>query len=170
MTKRILVIDDREELLALLRMILEDERYQVSVLREGQGAIERIRADQPDLVILDLRLEDASGVDVLQSLRAHTGTADIPVIVYTAAVIEAEAVNRLISRKRPATATSSSCRSRSIWTPCSTAYSRCWAPPSWGLPVGASTGGAGAWQERAWPKGAWYSRGANRAAGDSSSG
>ncbi len=96
MTKRILVIDDREELLALLRMILEDERYQVSVLREGQGAIERIRAEQPDLVILDLRLEDVSGVDVLQSLRAHTGAADIPVIVYTAAVIEAEGVSRLI--------------------------------------------------------------------------
>jgi DNA-binding response OmpR family regulator len=95
-TKRILVIDDREELLALLRMILEDERYQVSVLREGQGAIDHIRAEQPDLVILDLRLEDTSGVDVLQSLRAHTGTADIPVIVYTAAVIEAEGVIRLI--------------------------------------------------------------------------
>jgi len=95
-TKRILVIDDREELLALLRMILEDERYQVSVLREGQGAIDHIRAEQPDLVILDLRLEDTSGVDVLQSLRAHTGTADIPVIVYTAAVIEAEGVSRLI--------------------------------------------------------------------------
>jgi DNA-binding response OmpR family regulator len=96
-TKRILVIDDRAELLALLRMILEDERYQVSVLQEGQRAVETVRADPPDLVILDLRLEDASGADVLQSLRAHTSTADIPVIVYTAAVMEAEGVNRLIS-------------------------------------------------------------------------
>jgi DNA-binding response OmpR family regulator len=96
-TKRILVIDDRAELLALLRMILEDERYQVSVLQEGQLAVETVRADQPDLVILDLRLEDASGTDVLQSLRAHTSTADIPVIVYTAAVMEAEGVSQLIT-------------------------------------------------------------------------
>jgi two-component system, OmpR family, alkaline phosphatase synthesis response regulator PhoP len=96
-TKRILVIDDRAELLALLRMILEDERYQVSVLREGQLAVDTVRAESPDLVILDLRLEDASGVDVLQGLRAHTSTADIPVIVYTAAVMEAETVSQLVN-------------------------------------------------------------------------
>jgi len=96
-TKRILVIDDRAELLALLRMILEDERYQVSVLQDGRRAVDTIRADPPDLIILDLRLEDASGVDVLQSLRARTSTMDIPVIVYTAAVMEAESVSRLVN-------------------------------------------------------------------------
>jgi DNA-binding response OmpR family regulator len=97
MSKRILVVDDRENLLALLRMLLEDEQYQVSVLQEGQGAVERIRENPPDLVILDLKLADASGMDILASLRAQSSTADIPVIVYTAAVIEAESVNNLIS-------------------------------------------------------------------------
>jgi DNA-binding response OmpR family regulator len=97
MSKRILVVDDRENLLALLRMLLEDEQYQVSVLQEGRGAVERIRDNPPDLVILDLKLADASGMDILASLRAQSSTADIPVIVYTAAVIEAESVNNLIS-------------------------------------------------------------------------
>jgi DNA-binding response OmpR family regulator len=96
-TKHILVIDDRAHLLALLRMILEDERYQVSVLQEGRGAVEHIRENPPDLVILDLKLADASGLDILESLRAQETTADIPVIVYTAAVMEAEAVERVVA-------------------------------------------------------------------------
>lgn len=97
MSKRILVVDDRENLLTLLRMLLEDEHYQVSVLQEGRGAVERIRDNPPDLVILDLKLADASGLDILEGLRAQSSTADIPVIVYTAAVIEAESVANLIT-------------------------------------------------------------------------
>lgn len=97
MTKRILVVDDKANLLSLMRMILEDERYRVSVLQEGRDAVERIQADPPDLVILDLKLVDASGLDILQSLKAHDSTADIPVIVYTAAVIEADEIAKLVA-------------------------------------------------------------------------
>ncbi len=96
-TKRILVIDDKAHLLRLMRMILEDERYQVSILQEGKGAFEQIKRSLPDLVILDLKLADASGLDVLQELRGDRVTADIPVIVYTAAVLEAEEVLQLIA-------------------------------------------------------------------------
>ncbi len=92
-----MVVDDQEHLLTLLRMLLEDEQYQVSVLNEGREAVPRIREASPDLVILDLRLKDASGVDILESLRAHDSTAEIPVIVYTAAVLGAETVSNLIS-------------------------------------------------------------------------
>jgi DNA-binding response OmpR family regulator len=78
-------------------MVLEDESYKVSVLKDGQGAVEIIREQTPDLVILDLMLADANGLDILESLRAHTSTADIPVIVYTAAVMEAENVEHLVA-------------------------------------------------------------------------
>lgn len=97
MTKRILVIDDQANLLSLLRMLLEDEQYQVSVLQDGRNAVARIREDPPDLVILDLRLGATSGTDILESLRAHEATAEIPIIVYTAAVLGAESVSNLIS-------------------------------------------------------------------------
>src|SRR5260370_36842977 len=86
-SKRILVVDDRPHLLALLRMILEDEPYQVSVLKEGRGVVEHVRENPPDLVILDLKLADAEGADMLESLRAHTRSAGIPWSVYTARVI-----------------------------------------------------------------------------------
>ena len=96
MTKRILVIDDKPNLLALLRMLLEEEQYQVSVLQDGREAVQVIRDNPPDLVILDLKLDEVSGTDILESLRAHEGTAEIPVIIYTAAVLEAEVVTKLV--------------------------------------------------------------------------
>jgi DNA-binding response OmpR family regulator len=95
--KRILVVDDKANLLSLMRMILEDEQYQVSVLQDGKNAVDYVRATEPDLIILDLKLGDTSGLDILQSLKAQRATADIPVIVYTAAVIEAEEVEQLIA-------------------------------------------------------------------------
>ena len=97
MTKHILVLDDRQVFLTLMRMLLEDEDYQVSVLQQGKGAVDRIREVMPDLVILDLKLADASGTDILVGLRAQSSTADIPVIVYSAAVLESEAISNLIS-------------------------------------------------------------------------
>jgi len=96
-TKRILVVDDKNELLHLMRRVLEDEQYQVSILQEGRDAFIRVKTQLPDLLILDLRLGDISGQEVLKQLKDDCVTADIPVIVYTAAVLEAEEVNQLIS-------------------------------------------------------------------------
>lgn len=98
MTKHILIVDDQADLLALLRMLLEDQQYQVSVLQDGTDTLEHVQVHQPDLIILDLKLADVSGFDVLHALKAHTATADVPVIVYTAAIIEAEAVESLVAR------------------------------------------------------------------------
>lgn len=98
MSKRIVVVDDQANLLTLLRMLLEDQRYQVSVLQDGRGSVEYISTNQPDLVILDLKLRDVSGLDILQSLKAQTSTSDIPIIVYSAAVIESEAVQQLVTQ------------------------------------------------------------------------
>jgi len=96
-TKRILVVDDRHDLLHLMRRVLEDEQYQVSILQEGRGAYTHVKTELPDLLILDLKLGDISGQDILKELKNDYVTADIPVIVYTAAVLEAEQVTKLIA-------------------------------------------------------------------------
>ncbi|MBO0779972.1 MAG: response regulator [Ktedonobacteraceae bacterium] len=98
MTKRILVVDDRNELLHLMRRVLEDEQYQVSILQEGKDAFARVKGWLPDLLILDLKLGDISGQDVLKQIKNDPVTADVPVIVYTAAVLEAEEVTELIEQ------------------------------------------------------------------------
>ncbi len=79
-----------------MRRVLEDEQYQVYILQEGRDAFSRVKAQLPDLLILDLRLGDISGQDILKQLKDDPVTADIPIIVYTAAVLEAEEVIRLI--------------------------------------------------------------------------
>ncbi len=96
MNKHILVIDDRQELLALIRMLLEDAEYCVSVLDNGALVEETAQKNPPDLIVLDMRLGAISGLDVLERLRTDQATADIPVIVATAAMTEAEVVERLI--------------------------------------------------------------------------
>jgi DNA-binding response OmpR family regulator len=98
-TKRILVVDDRNELLHLMRRVLEDEQYQVSILQEGKDAFITVKSMLPDLLILDLKLGDMSGLDVLKQIKDDATTADIPVIVYTAAVLEAEEVSRSIESR-----------------------------------------------------------------------
>lgn len=79
-----------------MRRVLEDEQYQVSILQDGRDAFARVKSSLPDLLILDLKLGDMSGQEILKQLKADVVTADIPVIVYTAAVLEAEDVTRLI--------------------------------------------------------------------------
>ena len=96
MTKRILVVDDRNDLLHLMRRVLEDEQYQVSILQDGRDAFATVRSQLPDLLILDLKLGTISGQDVLKQLKSDEVTAEVPVIVYTAAVLEADEVAKLI--------------------------------------------------------------------------
>lgn len=86
MAKRILIVDDTEDLLELFRMVLEEEGYQVelrSVPFEHAQEIEQVR---PDLIILDLLFrEEGSGWRMLDLLKQEQATASIPVIVCTAA-------------------------------------------------------------------------------------
>jgi CheY-like chemotaxis protein len=96
-TKQILVVDDKNELLHLMRRVLEDEQYQVAILQDGRDAFTHVKTELPDLLILDLKLGDISGQDILKQLKDDQITADIPVIVYTAAVLEAEEVIRLVA-------------------------------------------------------------------------
>ncbi|GCF06807.1 hypothetical protein KDI_03710 [Dictyobacter arantiisoli] len=79
-----------------MRRVLEDEQYQVSILQEGKDAFSTVKSMIPDLLILDLKLGDMSGQDVLKQIKSDSAIADIPVIVYTAAVLEAEEVSRSI--------------------------------------------------------------------------
>lgn len=80
-----------------MRRVLEDEQYQVSILQDGKDAFMQVKSMLPDLLILDLKLGDMSGQDILKQVKSNPATADVPVIVYTAAVLEADEVTRLIN-------------------------------------------------------------------------
>jgi CheY-like chemotaxis protein len=96
MAKHILIVDDTYDILYLMRMVLEEQHHQVSVLDGGRDVVEFVRVNKPDLIILDLRMNDIAGITVLRELKADPDTTNVPVIVYTASVIEGEKAHKLI--------------------------------------------------------------------------
>jgi two-component system OmpR family response regulator len=79
--KRILVVDDEEKIVEILKAYLERENYQVLVAYDGRSALELAAKQPPDLVILDLMLPEISGWDVCRTLRQDS---EVPIIMLTA--------------------------------------------------------------------------------------
>ena len=86
---RILLVDDEPGIRDVLAQYLRGEGFDVSEAGDGAAALDRVRSDSPDLVILDLNLPRMSGVEVFRQLRA---SGDIPVIMLTARVDEVDRV------------------------------------------------------------------------------
>jgi len=86
---RILVVEDEDSLADSIRYNLEREGFAVGTARDGRSAIERFRAEHPDLVVLDLMLPEASGLDVCRTLRE---SSSVPIIMVTAKDSEADKV------------------------------------------------------------------------------
>ena len=84
MPPRLLVVDDEPELLRALCVRLTAEGFACETASNGQEALERLEAELPDLIILDLLIPEVSGYEVCRRLKADPRTAQIPVIVLTA--------------------------------------------------------------------------------------
>ncbi len=82
-TARVLVIDDDEQVRRLLRRLLTPAGYAVEEAATAEDGLARIRAESPDLVLLDLHLPDRSGHDVLEAIRADPATRLLPVVMLT---------------------------------------------------------------------------------------
>jgi len=89
-TQRILVVEDEESIALGVRDALQHAGFQAEVVHDGARALERIRAEQPDLVVLDLMLPGMSGLDVLDTLRKEKRT--LRVVILTALATENDLV------------------------------------------------------------------------------
>jgi len=81
---RILIIDDEKDVLELAQEILEEEGYTVLSTPDGKAVFELVSSFQPDLILLDVVLQDTSGLDILRKLKRNKKTRDIKVILFTA--------------------------------------------------------------------------------------
>ena len=79
--KSVLVVDDEFDLTNTLRAILEGEGYRVETCANGREALDRLRAAPPDLVLMDVMMPLASGLEVLQEMRRSPGLEQVPVIL-----------------------------------------------------------------------------------------
>ena len=84
MTYAILVVEDNERNLKLLRDVLEYAGYDVRVARTAEDGISLAASEPPDLVLMDLQLPGIDGMEALRRLRESPRTADIPVVAVTA--------------------------------------------------------------------------------------
>jgi two-component system response regulator (stage 0 sporulation protein F) len=79
---KILIVDDEEHIRFLYSEELADEGYDVITKDSGEGLLELIESEKPDLVILDIKMVDYNGLDLLQDIRNKY--YDLPVILCTA--------------------------------------------------------------------------------------
>jgi two-component system alkaline phosphatase synthesis response regulator PhoP len=90
--EKILVVEDEEDILELIRYNLTRDGYRVSAATSGEDGLRAATRDKPDLVVLDLMLPGIDGIEVCRRLKADPHTRYIPVVMVTAKGDEADVV------------------------------------------------------------------------------
>lgn len=84
MTKRILIVEDNELNLKLFRDLLGANGYETLETKDGNEAIQMVRSQTPDLILMDIQLPEISGLDITKMIKADDTIAHIPIIAVTA--------------------------------------------------------------------------------------
>lgn len=93
--EKILVVDDEEDILELVRYNLAKEGYRVACVTSGEQALREAKEGAPDLILLDLMLPGLDGLDVCRRLKSDHVTSVIPIIMLTAKGEDADIVTGL---------------------------------------------------------------------------
>jgi DNA-binding response OmpR family regulator len=101
--RRVLIADDEPQILSFLAMSLEAEGYQVEMAANGQDALNKVRRQAPDAILVDLMMPVLDGWQLIKALRANPTTSQIPIIVLSAAYDAAEhpALGSLVFLAKP---------------------------------------------------------------------
>ncbi len=84
MPAKILVCDDERHIVRLIQVNLEKQGYNIVTAYDGKEGLEKIKAEKPDLVVLDVMMPYMDGFEVLKNLRREPSTEMLPVIMLTA--------------------------------------------------------------------------------------
>ncbi|OPL13737.1 MAG: ArsR family transcriptional regulator [delta proteobacterium ML8_D] len=93
--EKVFAIDDEEDILELLKFNLSREGFQVLCAGSGKQAVQLVRSEYPDLIILDLMLPDMDGLEITRRLKNDADTRNIPIVMLTAKGEEADIVTGL---------------------------------------------------------------------------
>jgi adenylate cyclase len=94
-TWRILVVDDTPQNVKLLDAILSPRGYAVITASSGAEALQKVHAESPDLILLDIVMPSMSGYEVAQHLRADPATRFLPIVMVTALGAQEEKVKTI---------------------------------------------------------------------------
>jgi len=88
MEKKVLLVEDEKNIILGVRTCLEAVGYEVYVVEDGEAALEYVRTEKPDLILLDLLLPKIDGFEVCAKIKKDEKTKNIPVVVLTAKAAE----------------------------------------------------------------------------------
>ena len=88
--KKIIIVEDQSDVADLLEEMLSLDQYQVIKIHSSTGALSVIRAENPDVVLLDIMMPDVSGLEVLRFMRREPGLQQIPVVIVSAKALPAD--------------------------------------------------------------------------------
>jgi len=83
MGKKILVIDDEPDMVTYLTTLLEDNGYEVVTASDGEEGLEKVKAERPDLISLDLLMPNKTGIKMYRELRKDPEIGNTPVVMVT---------------------------------------------------------------------------------------
>jgi len=84
MLKKILVLDDNEDILEIVHEVLSYAQFEVKSISESDGCMELMEEFNPDLVLLDFRVSGANGGEICRQIKSHPKFNNIPVIIFSA--------------------------------------------------------------------------------------
>lgn len=84
MKRKVLVVDDNPDSVTIMRGILENRGYEVVAANTGSEALDLLRREAVDVVLLDVMMPEMSGMEVLQRIKENADTGSLPVILVTA--------------------------------------------------------------------------------------
>ena len=83
-TKRILILDDNEDILEIVQEVLRYEDYEVKAITEAKNFLAIAEAFRPDLFLLDYKLPDGNGADICRLFKSQLAFSAVPVIIFSA--------------------------------------------------------------------------------------
>lgn len=92
---KILIVDDEEDILELVRYNLNREGFHTLCAASGEAALEQVRKERPDLIVLDLMLPGVDGLEVARRIKGNADLRSIPIVMLTAKGEEADVVTGL---------------------------------------------------------------------------
>ena len=95
MADKIMIVEDEEDIVTLLRYNLEKEGFETCFIMDGDRALNAIKINQPTLILLDWMLPGLNGIDICKQVRYDNDLRNIPIIMLTARGEEADKIRGL---------------------------------------------------------------------------
>jgi DNA-binding response OmpR family regulator len=111
--KKILIVEDEADIAQLVKLYLEKDGFRPTIAKTGLEGLKLVKADRPDMVILDLMLPEMDGLEICKKIRTSLDTALLPIMMLTA---KAEESDTIIGLELGATTMSLSPLAQKCWS------------------------------------------------------